>query len=170
MNRTRYVDYLRRITGAPYDYTYLFRILLDIPFEWDNEEMPTDSNRATDGLRIRDLYFKEYRDHTDDDTCSIIEMLIGFSIRIEQEIMGEPGVDRPERWFWIMLDNLGLGDMIGTRAQMRRIDIIRLIDRFNNREYGLHGEGSLFPLRFYEGDQRLLSLWDQMSEYLNENF
>ena len=168
-DRTKYLEFLRRITGASVDYEDLFVILLDIPFEWQMGPM-TDKNRATDGLRLRSLFGMEIIPGVMIRECSILEMMIGFSMRIEQEIMGEPGEDRPERWFWIMLDNLDLGDMINVRVRMRRNYIYEVIEDLNSRRYGKHGEGSLFPLRFYDGDQRELPMWEQMSEYLNENF
>ena len=38
----------------------------------------------------------------------VLEVLVALSRRIEIEIMGEPGNDHIEKWFWIMLSNLGV--------------------------------------------------------------
>lgn len=137
--------------------------LLSVPFTWD-ENIITDANRADDGLSLRSLFYYDEHDISGmcDSPCSVLEMLVAMSIRIEMDIMGEPGDDHPGRWFELMMKNLRIGRYTPVNDALMKIDI------WLHREYEANGVGSLFPLREFPGDQRDLPIWDQMSFYLSE--
>lgn len=132
-----------------------------------------DGNRAEDGinLRYRFAYECNYRDamiaaYLDDRPCSILEMMVALAIRCEEHIMDDPDLgNRTGRWFWDMIDSLGLGTMSDSRFNTRLVD--EIIDRFLNREYKPNGEGGLFTVENSRRDMRDVEIWYQMCWYLN---
>ena len=64
-----------------------------------------DRNRALDGLALRDKY--GYSGDPDEEPCTVLEMLIALSLRIENQFMTnyDEG-DRTSMWFWIMITNI----------------------------------------------------------------
>lgn len=152
-----------------YNYSLLLHKLHSIPFVYSIER---DKNRAIDAERLRHEYMDEvgindiyYEDNV---PCSVLEMLIALSIRCDQEIMGEAGIDQVAKWFWIMIENLDLmhcsdenfsGEYV---SQQVHIWLDRMFDR--------RGKGSPFPLKRAIHDQRKVEIWLQMCGYLSENF
>lgn len=134
-----------------------------------------DGNRADDGidLRYRFIYFEYPHDegrlagYLDDGPCSILEMMVALAIRCEEHIMDDPDEgDRTSRWFWEMIDNLGLGSMSDSRFDS--IYVERAISRFLNRDYGEDGSGGLFTVKNYNRDLRTVEIWCQMCWHLDE--
>lgn len=137
-----------------------------------------DSNRAEDGIDLRDRFAYEYEQqyHCDramileclgSSRCSVLEMLVALSIRCEEHIMEDSDIgDRTSEWFWGMLDNLGLGSMDDRRFNERRAR--EIIDIFLNREYEPDGRGGLFTIENCRYDLRTIDIWYQMNWYLNE--
>lgn len=127
--------------------------------------IPKDANRAEDGedLRYRfayEIYSPDSRDIIVDylsRPCSILEMMIALSIRLE-DIMDDPSVgDRTGQWFWKMIVNLGLGGMYDLRYDEKYVDDI--IDRFLDHDYEPDGRGGLFRIRNCEYDLRDVEIW-----------
>lgn len=150
------------------EYDKFIQYLFDTEFVWTIEN---DVNRANDGLELR----WEYADDTNEDPmdintkpCSVLEMLVALCLRIERQIMGEPGDDHPEKWFWIIIDNLGL--IFETNRDFDRPFIDRKIRIWLNREYEKNGFEGIFPLNRPIHDQRKVEIWVQANEYLNENY
>lgn len=136
--------------------------------------LPMDENRAEDGkdLRWRFVLTHGYEDDQDrvldilDGPCSVLEMMLALSIRVEEETMDDPAIgDRTGQWFWGMLVNLGLGSMHDSRFDAEHVDDI--IDRFLERDYGYDGEGGLFTVRHCDRDMRDIEIWNQFNMYLN---
>lgn len=181
MNKTRYFTWLlNKVYGRSKVYTQRYSDLLSylhqMEFRWDRT-ITTDENRADDGVNLRLLYFNEvgslYGENlTREDTsrpCSVLEMLIALSCRIETDIMGEPGDDHTEKWFWEMIDNLGLSGM--TNNMFDPVVVNNAIGKWLGRSYKASGKGGLFPLKKnYNVDQRRVPIWDQMGTYLVENY
>lgn len=154
-------------------YRKLFTYLYDTPFEYTK---PMDENRYEDGL---DLRYKFGYEHDIDDSiisayldnrpCSVLEMMIALSIRLETNIMcNEEFGDRVGQWFWEMLVNLGLGKM-----NDRNFDEARFYDvmhTFMSNEYSRNGKGGLFSTKDDTKDMRILDIWYQMHAYLNDVF
>ena len=127
-----------------------------------------DENRANDGTMLRYYYEEETGTKLTDDRsrCSVLEMMVGFSERIDG-IMGEPGEDHRDWWFHEMLRNLDL-----EKEHDRAFDLAETtttIKNFMRRNIQWNGTGGIFPLNNAHEDQRELSLWDQMSCYMNEH-
>lgn len=169
MNRGEYLNYLTDKVGGGKRHALLLAYLFDTPFKW-SYKIPTDANRAKDGVLLRDRYANEtgdfllYSDRIE--PCSILEMLVALSVRIEEDIMAEPGDECPEKWFWEMIRNLGLDEM--TDRKFMEAYAKHKIDIWQGRRFGEDGQGGLFPLKSQTKDQRLTSIWDQMNFYLNE--
>lgn len=127
-----------------------------------------DKNRCADGLELRRLFGIDYgyEDFDMDKDCSVLEMLVGLAVRMNdltQEIEEDSKIDR---WFWEMISNLE----IPKNTNIQRAYINQKIDILTDRTYDFDGSGGLFPLNDPETDQRELELWYQMNQYLAENY
>lgn len=145
----------------------LARKLYSAKFHWT---IRNDDNREMDGIQLRFEYI-EARGTEDYDLrwatreCSILEMLIALARRASFETS-----KTPDEWFWLMLDNLGIGGISDAHYENRSEDHIHeAIGRLVTRTYERDGRGGLFPLRSPYGDQRKTELWYQMSYYILEN-
>ena len=78
-----------------------------------------DADRAEDGINLRYRFGYEngyesamIASYLDDRPCSVLEMMVALSMKMEEQIMDDPDIgDRTSVWFWKMIDNLGLGTM-----------------------------------------------------------
>ena len=123
-------------------YSELLFALYSTEFFW---ALPRDINRAKDGLDLRRQYEQETGEGADVfGPCTCLEMMIALAIRCENELMYDPDFgDRTDQWFWIMIDNLGLDQFENDEFDKDEVDYI--LNRFMNREYGIHGEFCMFP-------------------------
>ena len=169
MNKGEYYIYLTDVVGRK-RHNLLLSYLYDTEFRW-SYKVPTDANRARDGQLLRDRYANDTGDYIlfsdKEETCSVLEMLVALSIRIEEDIMADPGFENPSKWFWTMLDNLKISELDDRRFdEAKAFDIL---DRWMSRSFKEDGSGSLFPLKHSIKDQRLVPIWDQANLYLNES-
>lgn len=168
-NEKRYFEYLCNIIRPPENkYNYLLKILYETDFIYI---IKLDENRYKDGLRLRQSFDKDSNINISNmlcgKKCSVLEMLIALSIRME-DIM-EDGEPEPYRWFWLMLDNLGLTIITDRQNKEYAYDYInRVIHKLLYREYAKNGEGGLFPLKKFKFDSRNTEIWYQMCWYLTE--
>ena len=138
-------------------YHNLVLSLTDIEFVWNH---PMDENRAFDGLELRSDFEYETGEYLDKDSglmpkCTVFEMLAALSIRCEQQLMYNPSLgDRTSKWFFEMLDNLGLD-------KNSRVD-----DRIAEDIIA----GYAFPLKNSRIKQKNEQIWKQLSAYLRENY
>ena len=159
-----YYTYLVDKTGLDAgEYSVVLSTLFSIPFEWCHT-IPMDGNRANDGLCMRDEY--EFDTNSQVDVvgdCNVLEMLIALAIRIDS-VMGVPCEDHSDDWFRLMVGNLGITSKTSS-------DHIRaLVARWMRRDIDRNGHGGLFPLDHTSEDQRVLSIWDQMTCYINRYY
>ena len=134
-----------------------------------------DASRAEDGRDLRYRFAQEksipyaaLNSATSGMPCSMLEMMVGLSIRIEEHIMADSEAgNRVGQWFWSMVVSLGLAAMDDTRFNEGRAQFI--IDRFNQRAYQPNGAGGLFTLISPNVDMRQLDIWYQLMAYLNES-
>ena len=144
-------------------YSKLLLTLHSTPFRWT---LYMDKNRMMDAYVLRDDFTQDSGNHILG-PVSCLEVLVALSRRIEVEIMGEPGNDHYDRWFWIMMENLGVlleDDIYDERFVSRKLDI------WLDRLFDKNGNGSIFPLKKVTSDQREVDIWYQMQAYLNENY
>lgn len=133
-----------------------------------------DQNRADDGTVLRYQFAKsgiinepvDYILECLAGPCSVLEMMIALANRCEEDYMDDPSYgDRTAQWFWGMITNLKLGNMIDQWYDKRHVD--NVMETFLNRKYDRDGNGGLFRVRGYRGDMRKLEIWQQMCFYLD---
>lgn len=156
---------LRKINYIPGDsYDELLEYLHSISFHWD---VNYDGNRYEDGIQLRSIFMFEEGWNTlpkINEECSVLEMLISLAHRIENDVMWDGESDKTSEWFWIMIHNLGFS----THNKEEWDDILEI---FMYRQYDENGNGGLFPLKNgVRNDQRGVEIWDQMQQYMLENY
>lgn len=144
-------------------YWTLFRTLHNTEFVWT---VLGDDNREADGRELRRDFILE-ADIADNlewrsrlNPCSVFEMLIAFSKRVEFQ-MSSPA----REWFWEFLKNLGL-DGCNEASGVTEEEIAEVLDTFLWRTYDYSGFGGLFPLEHARRDQRDVEIWYQFYDYL----
>lgn len=130
-----------------------------------------DVNRLSDGLKMRDIFLYERGGGEFESwPCSVLEVLVGLARVISEDVIGNEGDEEVTyRWFWKMIENLGLLKYGGGRVNRSRIS--ELVENWLNRDFEPDGVGSPFPLKhmYPGGDQRRLEIWAQACAYLSEN-
>lgn len=152
-------------------YDKLLRLLHRTKFRWIDIK---DRNRAEDGLDLRfrfgksaNLHKNDVLDWHDEESCSVLEMMIALAIRAEEQIMDDPQVgNRTTQWFWGMISSLGLNGMSDDMFDL--IDVKYIIERFLNREYSPDGRGGLFSIKDCDYDLRDIEIWTQLCWYLDK--
>lgn len=152
-----------KVTNPHRTYWSLLKHLYTREFVWI---VPNDDNRVEDGRDLRHEFLEAKRlRNVDPDWlglgCSVLELLIGISKRMSFEADGQP-----RKWFWILLDNLGLGNQSDGRYDSEYVE--EAIERLIWRTYNPDGSGGLFPLKGPCDDQRNVEIWYQLSSYLIE--
>ena len=154
------------------NYSELLEILDHIEFTYT---IDMDRNRDFDGRKLRYQFADDYYipsetiEHVFGDApSSVLEMMIGLSLRCEVSIMYDQDIgDRTGVWFWHMIENLGL--MNQTNRHLNRGIIHRTIRKFLNREYNYDGSGGGFVrLKHPREDLRNVEIWYQFMWYLVE--
>lgn len=133
-----------------------------------------DGNRAEDGvdLRYRFGYENSYEgamiaSYLDNRPCSVLEMMVALAIRCEDHIMDNTDAgNRTGRWFWDMIDSLGLESMSDSRFNAGVVNSI--VTRFLERDYAYDGDGGLFTVHQSRRDMRQIEIWYQMHMYLED--
>ncbi len=134
-----------------------------------------DNNRAVYGLLLRDTYISETgsgkEELADLGCCSVLEMLVALAISIDNDLMIDTyHPNRTAEWFWMMIDNLGLGSYDDYKYSYEaKEEISYIVDTFLERKYLYDGKGGLFPLKNPRTDQRMVEIWFQMQSYFYEN-
>ena len=153
-----YFTWLCDKVGYDDRYDGLLRYLFDVEFIWRH---PMDENREKDGLYLRDKFKKEcgvvgnvFMDHP----CTILEVMVALSIRIEEDIVGDPDICV----FWRMINNLGLTETQDPLNWEARIDI------WLERKFDRDGSGSPFPLEHPDCNQSRIEIWAQAMRWINE--
>lgn len=134
-----------------------------------------DGARAEDGLDLRyrfaqtqNIVYQDIQDAFAGIPCSMLEMMVALSIRIEEHILEDAASgNRVGQWFWNMVVSLGLVAMDDTRFDEERAQSV--LDRFNAREYQPNGAGGLFTLMYPKEDMRPIDIWYQLMGWLAEN-
>lgn len=136
--------------------------------------IPLDGNRFEDGIALRYRYgIEECVDESeiasvlDIHPCTMLEMMIALAFRVEESIMSNADDgDRTKKWFWIMIDSLGLSDMTNDHFDMEYFQ--SAMDRLTNHMYERDGSGGLFTIPNSKRDMRTAEIWYQANWYLVE--
>jgi len=170
---SKYFDFLCDITGKTNKYDMLLGKLHRIEFY---SLIPNDDNRGADGQQLRETFISEMGPQAlspcEDGPCTVLEMLIGLSFRLEFETAQSRWEKTPSEWFWILIDNLELtwcdNNEFLDMTEVSQID--EKVSQMLERTYESDGNGGLFPLKKTKKDQRRVEVWYQMSEYMLENY
>lgn len=148
-------------------YKKLMEVLHEAPFESYVEH---DENREADGIELRIDFINDTGIfiQTYNPPCSLLEMLVAFAIRIDDEYIGDPSQESPENIFWKMLCNLGLDQFDDRHFNEQQVK--KILGVWILRVFEPDGKRSIFPLRDPRSDQRQCDLWTQMISYVNENY
>lgn len=133
-------------------------------------ELDYDKNRAADGLYLRKTYGQKLGICIPDRPCSVLEMMIALAKKAEDDIMHDPDYgDRTGRWFWVMMENLGLDMCDDMNYNEGYVD--RVLDTFMHHRYAPNGgAGGMFSIRKCCRDLRKTDLWWQLNAYFEENY
>ncbi|MBO7449426.1 MAG: hypothetical protein J6U54_03575 [Clostridiales bacterium] len=168
----QYFDWLCGYVGC-HNHRKLLRYLYSVPFTYN---LSMDANRYEDGVNLRYRFADEKHHHyrfvtawLDDHDCSVLEMMVALSLRIEEHLTGDPEVgDRTHKWFTDMLKSMGvysITDQIFTNSE---IYVRSCVEKMLNRSYSRNGNGGLFTLRHSRKDLRKVEIWYQAMWYLDE--
>ena len=171
----RYLNWLRQqAMGQDRSYDSLLDFLYSKPYIYT---IRMDENRAMDGVELRYIFgshngydYEDIQSGLDSGRdCSMLEMMVGLARRCEDQIMldMEEGA-QPERWFIVMLTNLGLKSQTNDAFDEKQADYI--VERFLAHQYSYYGDGSLFSVCKPRHDMRKTDLWYQAMWYLTENY
>jgi len=141
-----------------------------VDFYWS---VPNDGNRIEDGLKLRELFMQRHDFFVLDFPCSVLEVLIGLALRMEDNLADPSKGDRTAEWFWEMIANLGLDQFHDQNYQEAGGDtnVGYILRTFMDRTYTRRGEGSLFPSSRRSGrNLQRVELWYQLMAYLEENY
>lgn len=181
-----YFNFLCSIVGidSPYSrdviqrpYRILARRMFEREFYFSIER---DINRAEDGIHLREMWLNNHVDGLKvlndmefmREPCSVLEMLVALSQRIENNIFYD--IDEGNRawvWFSMILKNLDLQDCTDNVIDahlMAKVD--RNLSTALDRTYDFYGRGGFFPLSFTNTDQRDEEIWYQMQHFIMEHF
>lgn len=176
--KNEYFNWLCDIIGIddpPRDETYwiLAKKLFSKEYYWT---VDGDENRALDGKELRNDFLDElYNSREKEDElkgpCTILELLIALSFKIEENLMYISSVgDRSKYWFWVMIDNLGLSKYTDSSIDLKGNDQIdHILEIFMDRTYSRNGRGGLWPLKKAVKDQRKVEIWYQLNAFFEEN-
>ena len=167
--KNRYFDFLCHIVEKEDEYKKLLGQLHDTDFY---SLIPNDDNRAEDGKQFREIFTNDYGrqalSFSETDPCTVLEMLIGLSFRLEFELSQSIWEKTPSEWFWILVDNLELSEYNDENYDDEIV--VSIIEKFLSRGHERNGNGGLFPLKRPQKDQRRVEIWYQMSAYVLENY
>lgn len=133
-----------------------------------------DVDREKDGLELRNEWSNDSLDgefHII--PCTMLEMIIGISKRMSEQLMDEDGEDKTAQYFWEIIGNLGLDcwddDNFGWETGLAQKKIAKTCEILCKRQYNSDGTGGgMFPMPGLLGvNQKKMEIWYQMQEYIN---
>lgn len=173
-NVDKYVKYLESFIDPEecHKHLQLVAVLRNTEFYSPNEY---DEARGADGLDLRERFYEDFPNLTDEDGTfegypTVFEVMVAMAIRCEEDIMYDVRFgDRTAKWFWMMIDNLGLSfldNKIWTPESENYIKVV--IEKCLDRRYGENGIGSFWPRpRNNILDWTNLPIWFQLQYYMN---
>ena len=148
------------------DYSKLLEYLHNKNYIWVD---PMDENRMDDGLALRNT-FEDVTDYQEYSSlvrpCSVLEMLVAFATRIDVDVMDMSY--STAHWFWIMLDNLGLGKCTDDNFDVEMVE--KVLNRWLKHEKSLtksENETGIFTRKSgkNDGDE-----WMRMQTWISEHY
>jgi hypothetical protein len=156
-------------------YISMLSYLYSVDFKLTDPIVGHDDNRLNDGFELRADYSNSFTDPDLPDIfgepVSVLEVLVAFARRIDDDIMYD-GTLHASKWFFIMIDNLGMTNFTDDRLGIDWTidDVEQIINIWMSRQFDFDGTGSIFPVKTTTFDQRNVEMWYQMQEWFNENY
>ena len=156
------------------EYCRLVDFLFKIPFESFH---PMDNNRISDAKSMRDeIVHNEYGARRIDATIvldryiSVFEVLIAIAHRMWNDILCDAMTeeDHTSDYFWEFLRNLDVEKY--TNERFNELNVREKVEKWVRREYEKDGFGSIFPMKKPRNDMRKIEIWDQLGDYIMENY
>ena len=176
MHETSYFRWLCHDIGMEYKGKY-YGLMLGELYKNDFrvlKSVPRDENRAKEGIRLRSDYEDETGNSCEKEgPCSILEMIIGISKRMNDLLMTyDTEYDNTKYYFWEIIRNLRLlqfdDSEFADQNYTCEVMIADICSKICNRTYDKDGFGGMFPLFGHaKVDQRKVEIWFQMHEYIN---
>ena len=163
--KDEYYEYLLEVLRVDDEFKERYSLLLGYlyskPFRY---MIPIDENLYLKGLELRDRFPDREPVIA---KCSMLEMMAALSISCDYLMKDPKSKLNPERWFYVMLDNMGLGAFNNNNFDAMVVDSI--VDICLDRNFESNGEGSFFsvPIDFEHDDFRKLNIWSQFLTYIN---
>ena len=132
-----------------------------------------DIDREKNGLELRKEWYCNNITFEDSLPCTVLEMIIGISKRMSEQLMDEDGEDKTAQYFWEIIGNLGLDcwddDSFGWDTGLAQKKIAKTCEILCKRQYNSDGTGGgMFPMPGVLGiNQKKMEIWYQMQEYIN---
>lgn len=159
--RNNYYHWLiSKVCNGTYDARYYSKLLFDlysIDFTWS---IPLDENREIGGLALREDFGSN-----DGTPCSVLEMMVALSLRIEREYLTE---GEAVEFFWGMIKSLGLYLNDDYNYDGDLTDAV--IENLLNHTYRKDGKGGLFKMKNPPEDMRDVQIWQQAMWYISETY
>ena len=169
----KYFDFLSNIVIDNDNYDLLLMHLHKIEYY---SLIPNDDNRGEDGKRLREIFLDNEGPQgpfcLPEGSCTVLEMLIGLSFRMENELKCGPCGTSASECFWLFMQNLNLNWAHNNDYFQNDGDnsVAKIVWAVLERKYERNGEGGIFPLKQTRKNQRKVEVWYQMQEYLLENY
>lgn len=168
-----YFSWLCDIIGGVGEYSFLIKELHKFEFYWFIEN---DDNREEDGKALREEFANEkgyISVHELDGPCSMLEMILALACRFEGGFGYNPDdCDNVPKYFWEMLNNLGLLEYDDTHFNEEKVRYI--CDTFCDRNENCDTFLTIFPLKSKKlgkkWDPTTTEIWYQMQAYIEENY
>lgn len=169
---TNYVEWLVTSSGLGLERSIdississLLNILQRTDFVFSSKDRP----RVDDAHDLRSIYvdncIKINNDMRVYGCVSVLELLVSFAIRIDQEVVGDPGNPRPDILFMSWIKNLGIL-ITDDKLDINKSNlIIKKLSKWMARDYKDDGKGSIFPLKSPSFDFSKDDMWRQMYIY-----
>lgn len=167
----KYVAWLADRVGGTCGRSFLCNELGKIEFYAVDKR---DVSRGVDALYLREEFMKkngaslEVEKELTETPATVLEVLVDFAEKLEDDILYIPGYDRTAKWFWMFIENLGL-DAVTDRSwsNVSESYIRERVSVWLDREYKPHGEnGNILVCDFSYKDEdiydlRNMSMWEQ---------
>lgn len=164
-----YFKWLVGFIGYDSNYSMVLEDLFNKEFIW---LIDYDENLAENGKSLRDDFY--YSSDTNqklvemygdiEGPCSVLEMMVKLAIDCEETIMTDGEHDNTPKWFWIMMDNLGLNDYDNSSYNEEKVD--EIVEIFMSRRYDNYGNGNIFRFKNRVTGLKNMDIWIQLNQFL----
>lgn len=133
-----------------------------------------DEDRGADGVALRRTWANEvgYNGPLDFGPATVLETIIGISLRIEDQIFGGPWADEWDykKVFWDLINNLNLMDFDGVMNDSDYKYVGTVLEAFLSKSVTSDVFANIFHFSEKNRNIRKTNLWGQMHLYIAEKW